>query len=117
MSNELVEAGLKLASSSQGGSKRGTEYLDRTIYHTVYKTGADGNIMVDGNGDKIVENQALYIASSYLSKAEMENALATEKKFKVLNEKLRDDMTRKKMVWQIPKSAQTKLQIQGVTGI
>ncbi len=117
MSNELQEAGLKLASSPESGSKRGTEYLDRTIYHTVYVTDVNGNIMIDGNGNKIVRNQPLYIASSYLSKAEYENALKVEKDFQSLNDKFRENMTQRGLKWRISKAEQNKLQIQGVTGI
>lgn len=116
MTDELVEVGLKLASSPQSGSKYGTEHLDRTIYYTTYVTDANGNIMVDGNGEKIARNQALYLAGSYLSKAEMEYALSVEKKFKSLNDLYRKDMDRQKMKWQVRKSDQKVLSIAGVTG-
>lgn len=115
--DKLVEAGLKLASKPTSSSKRGTEYLDRTIFHAVYVTDANGNVMIDGNGEEIVRNQALYIASSYLSQQEMEEALRVEKVFKVYNDKLRENMTQLGIKWKIPKSEQVKLQIQGVTGI
>lgn len=116
MTDELMEAGLKLASSSEAGSKYGTEHLDRTIYYTTYVTDVNGNVMIDGNGNKIVRNQALYIAGSYLSKSEMEYALSIEKKFKSLNDLYRQDMDRQKMKWKIKKSDQKVLTIAGVTG-
>lgn len=117
MTNELVEAGLKLASSAQAGSHYGTEYLDRTIYYTVYVTDVNGNIMVDGSGNKIVRNQVLYLAGSYLSKAEMEYAVAVEEQFKAYNDKLRKDMDRQGIRWRFKKSDQKALTIQGVTGV
>lgn len=116
MTEELLEVGLKLASSSKMGSKYGTEHLDRTIYYTSYVTDAHGNIMIDGSGEKIARNQVLYLAGSYLSKSEMEHALAVEKKFKALNDLYRSDMDRQKMKWKIKKSDQKVLTIAGVTG-
>ncbi len=114
--NKLAEAGMKLASTKNADSKRGTEYLDRTIYHTVYVTDVNGNVMIDGSGNEIVRNQPLYIATSYLSKSEMKDALRIEEEFKVLNNAFRDQMTQLGHKWKLDKS-QSKLQIQGVTGI
>lgn len=116
MLKELQEAGLKLAYDLNEGSDYGTEYLDRTIYHTVYVTDTNGNVMLDGSGNKIMRNQALYIAGSWISKKEYEAALQVEKDFKELNDRLREGMTARKYTWHIPKTSQRVLTIQGVTG-
>ncbi len=117
MSKELVEAGLALASSTQSGSDYATEHLDRTIYYTTYVTDSEGRVMVDGNGNKIVRNQALYLAGSYISKAEMEYALETEATFKKLNDALRKKMDSEKLKWRVKKADQKALVVQGITGI
>lgn len=117
MSKELVEAGLKLASSSQSGSDYATEYLDRTIYYSTYVTDAEGRVMIDSNGNKIVRNQALHIAGSYLSKAALEEAEEVEAEFKKLNDALRKKMEAEGIKWRLKKQDQKALVIQGVTGI
>ena len=117
MSKELVEAGLALATSPQSGSDYATEHLDRTIYYTTYVTDSEGRVMVDSNGDKIVRNQALYLAGSYISKPELELALETESTFKKLNDALRKKMEAEGLKWRVKKSDQKALVIQGVTGI
>ncbi len=82
----------------------GTEYLDRTIYHEVY-TKKFGNIRK--------EVRVFTLASSYLSKEMFDEALRIEKKFQVLNNKLRLDMERQGLRWRIPKINQKALAIEG----
>lgn len=113
MSKELIEAGLQLASSVQSESDYATEYLDRTIYYTTYLTDAEGKTLTDGNGNKIVRNQALYIAGSYVSKPELEYALEVEKTFKKLNDAFRDQMDREQVKWRLRKQDQKTLVIAG----
>lgn len=115
MSKELIEAGLKLASSIDSHSHYGTEYLDRTIYYTTYVTDAQGKILVDGEGNKIVRNQVYYLAGSYISKAEMQNALELEATFKTLNDRLRKQMDPEGKKWRLKKTDQKALTVQGVT--
>lgn len=117
MANKLVDAGLKLASSPISSSKYATEWLDRTIYYTTYVTDAEGKVLVDGNGDEIVRNQALYLAGSFISSAEMKNAEAIEKEFMELNKLLRKKMESQGIKWRLKKTDQKALQIQGVTGL
>lgn len=114
---ELVEAGLKLASSLQSTSNYATEYLDRTIYHTVYVTDAEGKTLIDGEGNPVIRNQVLYLAGSYLSKAELHYAEEVEAEFKVLNDRLRKQMDSEGVVWRLKKTNQRALQITGVTGL
>jgi hypothetical protein len=106
MSKELLEIGLKLASPAFASSEYGTEWLDRTIYHTVYVTDPNGKILIDGKGDKVARNQVLFLACTYISKSQMEHALQVEKEFKELNDYFREAMTKDQINWRIPKSAQ-----------
>ncbi len=116
MSNiNLVEAGLKLASSVKANSNRGTIYMDRTIYHTIQITDSEGKGLFDSDGNPIVVNTAYVLAGSYLSPAVYEKALELEKKFKALNELFRKDMDDKKIQWKFRKTDQKALFIQGVT--
>lgn len=121
MSDELVEAGLKLASGEISHSNYGTKYLDRTIYHTVYVTDVNGNKRIDEHGKEMVRNQVLYLAGSYISPTEYEEAMKVEKKFIKLNETFRKDMMEKNKEnkdyrWQLRHMEQKALSIPGITG-
>lgn len=112
---ELVEAGLKLASSIKSGSKYATEFLDRTIYHTVYVTDADGKVLVDGEGNKIVRNQVYYKAGVYVSKQQLEQAERIEKEFKALNDAIRKQDDANGVKWRLRKQDQKTFSLAGVT--
>lgn len=112
---ELSEAGLKLAKSQQIITDYGTEYLDRTIYHTVNVTDSAGNNLINSEGGEIIRNQVLYLAGSYVSAKELANALEIEKEFSDLNKDFRDDMTRQGLTWKLPREKQTVLDIRGIT--
>lgn len=117
MSNKLVEAGLTLASSPIPTSNYATEWLDRTIYYTTYVTDSEGRRVLDGEGKEIIRNQVLYLAGSFISKAEMIKAEEIEKEFKELNDLFRRKMDSQGLKWRLKKTDQKALQVQGVTGI
>lgn len=110
----VKEAGLKLASSARSKSKQGDVFLDRTIYHTVELTDADGRVIVDRSGNPIVENRAYLTIGRWITEDMMERAMEVEKEFAELNKMMRDDMDRKKEPWRISKSDIRSLDIQGV---
>ncbi len=122
MSDELVEAGLAQASGKVSQSNYGTKYLDRTIFHTVYLTDLNGNNAIDDKGKRMTRNQVLYLAGSYISDSEYEEAMKVEVKFIKLNELLRKDMetknkNNKNYNWRLRHIDQKALSIQGLTGV
>lgn len=111
MSNTLIEAGLKLASSKSGNDHIGSIWVDRTIYHTIQVEDADGNKLFDKSGNPVVLNTAYVSAGMSVSSKVYEIALEKEKEFSKLNELFRKHMDEKGIKWRISKGEQTAISI------
>lgn len=114
MSNKLEEAALKLASSGRKQNKQADQFLDRTIYYAKERTDADGKVVVDANGEPIVEMLVYRLAGSWVTESMMDRCLELEKEFSKLNKLLRDDMEAQGLPWRIRKAEITAMQVSGL---